>query len=112
MRSYYVCQYCGEINYNTHIEPCSATEPFYYSECKKCGKSTPWASRNEGIELTEEEIVNSIEYVEKKIAKIKSKAACRADLSTKKQCDLTTLGVIEALLYNALNGQFRIDCAK
>ena len=84
----------------------------YYSECKKCGEITPFASTNEGTEFTEEEIVNSIKYINKKVNKIRGKAIHKSDLPIKKQNILATIDVIGTFLDSALYGQFRIDRTK
>lgn len=85
---------------------------FYYSECKKCGEITPWSLAQEGTEFTEEEIVNSIKYINKKVKKIRGKSIHKSDLPIKKQNILTTLDVIGTFLDSALYEQFRIDRAK
>lgn len=112
MKRYYICRHCGEINYDTSTEQTAPWSMVYYSECKKCGEITPWAPTNEGTEFTEEEIVNSIKYINKKVKKIREKAIHKSDLPIKKQNILTTLDVIGTFLDSALYEQFRIDRTK
>lgn len=115
MKRYYVCQYCGEINYDTSTAPRSSWELIYYSQCKKCGDFTPYAPSHEGTEFTEEEIENSIEYINnkvKKAKKIKGEEVNWSDLPEKKKNVIRTLDVIGMLLDETLYGRFRVVTEK
>ena len=112
MKRYYICNHCGEINYDVSTATRFPLELICYSECKKCGKSTPLMSSHEGIEFTKEEIENSIEYINnkvKKAKKIKGKEVNWSDLPEKKKNVIRTLDVIGTLLDETLYGRFRVE---
>lgn len=112
MKRYYVCQHFGEINYDTSTVPRSSWELIYYSQCKKCGDFTPYAPSHGGTEFNEEEIENSIEYINnkvKKAKKIKWKEVRWSDLPEKKKDVIRTLDVIGTLLNETLYGRFRVE---